>query len=73
MPGINLSSLSYKIISHCLLYKNGDKPFKYFSSASLNNVKLCQLRALETDNRRKGGEGSVLPSFIMLAEQALAV
>lgn len=50
---INYLLLRSKFILCCLLSKNGSGPFKYLSSDSRPDVKLCQWRALETRFKRK--------------------
>lgn len=49
----NYLLLRSKFILCCLLSKNGSGPFKYLSSDSRPDVKLCQWRALETRFKRK--------------------
>lgn len=47
MPVINWLLLSSKLILHRLLCENGDEPFKRFSFASGQGVKLCRWMVLE--------------------------
>lgn len=81
MPGIDLLSLSCKFILRCLFCNNRGEPSTYFPFASLHHVKLCQFRALETHNRRKGvlfpgsGEGTqqALPCIVVSSTHQPAV